>query len=202
MTVKGDGEKMTGETEEGVEFDELFGKHLGRRREAFAFIVGRLLGRTSPFQIIETGCVRAYGDWGAGMSTCLWNWVITKRPESTAISIDNSPTNVALARSLCPKVSVTCEDSIRALSNFGPVPTLALLYLDSFDYYEGQKAQAQLHHAGELAAIWERLPRGCLVAVDDAWADREGKHVLVEDFFRKLGVEPLVGGYTRVWEKP
>lgn len=79
----------------------------------------------------------------------------------------------------------------------------ALLYLDSMDLYGAphEMAQSALHHAGELAACYSRLPSGCLIAVDDC-KEPIGKHTIVKAFFDAAGIKPEFSGYITIWRKP
>ena len=185
-----------------MSFDDAFIEQLGtsRRWRAFSVIVLRLLGLGRPVQIIETGCARKAGNWaGDGQSTVVWDWVIGK-VGGHAMSIDLDPEHCATARSLAPRVEVICGDSIWNLRGAHQVEFADLVYLDAYDVTDDYRSS--LHHMGELAAIYEQLPSGCMIAVDDCISPTRGKHLLVKHFFESIGVKPLVDSYVCVWVKP
>ena len=92
------------------------------------------------------------------------------------------------------------QDSVEALTGFASASTIDLLYLDSYDLTDDYRAA--LHQIGELAAIYERLPSGCLIAVDDCVTGDRGKHVYVAAFFDSIGVLSLISSHVTVWQKP
>lgn len=191
------------------QFEAEFKPHLGhtKRWEAMSFIAKELLNTNRSINILETGCVRKLNNWdGDGQSTLLWDWCVAKT-KGVLQSYDINADNVALARTQCtPSFSgISLGDSIKHLrieQNSGLVSALSLLYLDSFDYSPGRYHLAELHHIGELACVYDKLPSGCLIAVDDCHSDTFGKHVLVKAFFDRINVQPLLKSYITVWRKP
>jgi SAM-dependent methyltransferase len=189
------------------EFQRKFFKHLGGspRWNAFLFIAKQLLEKEGDVWLCETGCARWANNWhGDGQSTQLWDWILEQKG-GTGFSVDIEPRHVEYAKQVAPRVFVTCADSIRYLAEFDnkAASLLDLLFLDSYDYGPDDRyALSELHHAGELAAIYERLKPGCLVAVDDCHTPEEGKQRFVKLFFKKLGVEPIHESYITVWKKP
>lgn len=183
-----------------------FGPRLFHRRDGFHFILWKLLQLNRPVFIVETGTARQEGNWaGDGQSTLIWNWLMQEIGEH-AVSVDIDPKAVEVAHKQCSKVYCVCEDSVTFLKDMpdDSAAKVDLLFLDSFDWGETklQHSLSELHHAGELAAIYSRLRSGCLIAVDDCHAIDQGKHVLVQEFFNRLGVEPMHRGYITVWRKP
>lgn len=189
------------------QFEAEFKPKLGhtKRWEAFSLIAKELLSLESPF-ILETGCLRQPDNWeGDGQSTRVWNWIIEKA-EGLLSSVDIEDRNCAVAEEYCNDkyASVTTMDSIKYLrtEQCHYVDNLNLLYLDSFDYKPGKYHLAELHHIGELACVYDELPSGCLIAVDDCHSDTFGKHVLVKAFFDRLNVQPVLKSYITIWRKP
>jgi predicted O-methyltransferase YrrM len=190
------------------EYKKEFEGHLAhtQRWGAFCTIAALLLEKKKPLLIVETGTARIPGNWGGdGQSTLQWAWMIRK-VGGYLISIDKDIKACKIAESSLgptyPKdpIEVVCADSIRYLASIGREHNIDLLYLDSFDYAPPY-FDSELHHVGELAAIWSRLPSGCLIAVDDCLGDR-GKHVLVDAFFKRAEISPLVRSYITIWKKP
>lgn len=185
-----------------IQWNDKFAPHLYNtaRWDAFNLIAHDLFSRKKPVVIIETGCVRKEDNWaGDGQSTRVLS-DIANSMLGTLISIDKDPDACALATRLCPSARVRCEDSIVGLST-GFVEKCDLLFLDSYDY-QPPYALSELHHAGELAVAYERLPSGCLIAVDDCHGEWVGKHVMVKVFMQRMGIEPEIEGYITVWRKP
>jgi len=55
-----------------------------------------------------------------------------------------------------------------------------------------------MHQVGELGAIWNRLPSGCLVASDDCITETAGKHVGTKVLFNMLSLEPVFKSYITI----
>lgn len=184
------------------EFENEFRPLLGKtpRWKAFEFIAKELLSKERPV-IIETGTLRQPGNWaGDGQSTALWDWIVAKTG-GTAISTDINFYNCEVAAKTCPNVRVNCGDSVAFLRGYLPA-NINLLYLDAFDYAPGAELSSMMHHAAELAAAWDQLPSGCLIAVDDCHSDSNGKHAMVRHILSGIGVQPEVTGYITVWRRP
>jgi hypothetical protein len=187
-------------------FIEKFAHQLGggHRFEPFQFIVTELSELNRPLLIVETGTARERGNWqGDGQSTLIWDWLIGE-VGGQAQSVDFNQDAVEIARSQAPRVTCVWGDSQAFLRGFFEAELIDLLYLDAYDWGDSRQANSlsELHHVGELAAIYERLRSGCLIAVDDCHGIDQGKHVLVQEFFNRIGIEPLRRGYVTVWKKP
>jgi len=188
------------------EFQPKFSAGGYNRWPAFHFIARHLLSLEGAVQIVETGVMRQEGNFGGdGNSTVLWEWILS-RVGGIGFSVDLNLEACQLARRLCPHMTITRSDSIQFLRKLPEtrfVQSLDLLYLDSFDWSPEKHVSSTLHHMGELACVWDVLPSGCLIAVDDCHSETQGKHVLVKNFFRDmLGMEPLVSCHIQVWRKP
>lgn len=179
------------------------------RSKEFRLIAQRLCDLDRPPVIIETGCLRNPNGWeGDGNSTAIWDWFAERGAE--CYSVDISAKHAQIARNICPNVKISCGDSINYLYYELAVSRCNLLYLDSYDYLPGYEALSELHHAGELAVVYERLPSGCLIAIDDCLDNCEnhgkdmkgGKHKLCEYFFERARIEPLFTGFITGWVKP
>jgi hypothetical protein len=184
------------------QFEEKWKPYLGDtvRWTAFSFIAADLLAKPNPV-IVETGTLRQPGNFrGDGQSTRLWDW-IAKKTGGLAISTDIDLDYCRTAARLCPNVRVNQGDSVAFLRGYLPAG-IDLLYLDAFDYSEGQEISSMMHHAAELAAVWDQLPSGCLIAIDDCHSAASGKHALVREILHFINVHPEVTGYINVWRRP
>lgn len=118
--------------------------------------------------IVETGCMRGFQDWGAGMSTYLFAEFIDKFG-GYFHSVDIDPENVAIAEYACQGLPVTMhtEDSLHFLSTYEG--KIDLLYLDSYDM--GNTAQrakeASEHQLKEIELGWEKLNDTAVILLDD-----------------------------------
>lgn len=176
--------------------EKLRGTH---RWLAFKFIADRLLGLDRPVRIIETGSVRDETNWsGDGCSTFLWE-CLCEMTGGYGVSIDSGLTAHQIVGRHCRRMSSRLEDSIEGLMNV-VTESADLLYLDSWDY--AGDGMSELHHVGELAVAYPRLPKGCLIAVDDCHGEYVGKHALVKRFFELIQIRPLFESYITIWEKP
>jgi len=169
------------------------------RWEGFSLIVADQLKRER-VGIIETGTCRKPGDWaGDGQSTRIWDWVLSRKP-GVAVSVDVEMASVETAQKCCTRVHCVCQDSVTFLRGYIPfVPTL--LYLDSRDWGPGAEIASCMQQVAELAAIWERLPVGCLIASDDSHNLQQGKPTLSRQLLKVLGIEPILDSYIVVWRK-
>lgn len=185
-----------------AEFKPLLG--YTSRWEGFSYIVRDQLLRERPV-IVETGTLREIGNWaGDGCSTLLWNWILSHK-DGEGYSIDTDVEAVRLARKHCPKIHVVWSDSVHTLRGIGSdvfKGELTLLYLDSYDYAHGKETNSCMHQVAELAAIWEKLPSGCLIASDDSHGKHSGKPTLTRVLLNALGIKPEIESYIVVWRKP
>lgn len=155
--------------------------------------------------IIETGTAWNPDDWQFhGQSTLVWDWVCQMIPEMSAVSIDIRKEASDHAREKTQRVSFVTGDSVKMLHEMAPgiLVHTRLLYLDSFDWSPELNIESAFHHVCELAAVWPLLPSGCMVAVDDRHSADRGKHFLVQEFMKKLGIEPVFAEYQIAWVKP
>lgn len=160
--------------------------------------------------IVETGCARAADNWrGDGLSTVVWDWAraeFDRRGRKVDVySFDLDLAAVAVARRLAPGVKVEHGDSLVHLSQMAgsvALASCAVLYLDSLDWSGSDACKSAEHAMHELACVWASLPRGCLVMVDDCHNADQGKHVVIERFMKRLGIDPVYRDYQIAWVKP
>lgn len=156
-------------------------------------------------QIIETGTARARGNWqGDGQSTLIWDWLANEIEDAKVLSIDLNPKAVEVAKEQTKNVKFLVGDSIEKLSaqTNKTLSKVGLLYLDSMDFEWGRGQVSAQHHLGELLAVWERLPSGCMIVVDDCHSPYQGKHTAIVAFMSEKQIEPIFSGYQMGWIKP
>lgn len=181
---------------------------VAHRRASFEFICNRLLEKSEPFRIVETGTARAPHNFiGDGCSTIIWdnlNNLFTKN-QSTVISVDVDFESIQKASAAVDNVTFINQDSVtylRQLFMENTADKIDLLYLDSFDYFPGMELQSMAHHLAELTAVYFGLKSGCYIMVDDCHHAHAGKHVMVREFLGMLRVFPVFEGYQTIWQKP
>ncbi len=126
---------------QGNWFERKFRTHCDARYPTFKAALNLWL-QSGGQTIVETGCVRAKDDYGAGNSTVLFAEVVS-RYGGTLWSVDFDPTNVELADQLTSRFAGQCrcvlDDSVVFLRSTLPrqagfAGRIDLLYLDSQDY--------------------------------------------------------------------
>lgn len=183
-----------------AEFKPLLGDTA--RWDGFCYILRDQLSREHPC-ILETGTLRNAGNWhGDGQSTRIWDW-IAKRKKGFVVSVDKDSAACFLAQMECQDSHIVCQDSIALFRGFLPVaPTL--LYLDSIEWGATRETNIScwMNQVGELAAVWDKLPSGCLIASDDSQSPDIGKPVLTRRLFEALAIAPEHDSYIVCWRKP
>jgi len=185
-------------------FDSVFANLLGGRAEGFRTIFTNLVSNP---RIVETGCLRAVGNWsGDGQSTYLFNF-FTRKNGGSVHSIDVNQSSIERARELCPETSFYVGDGAKTiLQLINLYPIIDLLYLDSFDAFRDVSViPAPVHYLVELCAAWPLLRRGSLVAIDDihsaeAPGQEASKGLGVGIFMEAVGAEVLHDNYIKVWK--
>lgn len=175
-----------------------------RRWAGFSYIAKQLSSYGHSPKILEVGCMRVDGSWEAdGQSTRVWDWMC-KGGSALCNSFDLSAEHVALARLHCRNVNAYVGEGIRMISQnpYGVADDLDVLFLDGMDFTGPHAYNAWISHIGMLAAAWPRLKPGCLIVLDDCVDNNEGKHVMIKDFFRRMGNEPLIESYMHIWRMP
>ena len=180
------------------EWYDTLREKLGGRADTFAKMFEYLDQQPDPICIIETGCMRSWGNWaGDGQSTLLFDRYAYHHAGCVVHSVDIDPKATALAKAAAPQVQVHTQDSIAFLKSFAELPPVTdwtdlsvllnsgrvdvfedgsppsltkidLLYLDSFDFTPTLQIESALHHMNELMAIMPALSPQTLVVVDDS----------------------------------
>lgn len=168
-------------------------------RKMFQFL--EAASQNNHIVIVETGTARRLNAWSDGQSTFLWDKFL-RTCTGEIYSIDLDPKASELSQAHTKHVNYLVGDSVEHLNYLSAVSRASLVYLDSYDLDINKPQESALHHLMELTAIYGRLPRGCLIAVDDCPSDTCGKHMLVKKFFDKLKIPPHFKGYQCGWIKP
>jgi hypothetical protein len=206
-------------------FSNSIKPQLAGRAETFQKIFEYMDQFDRPVGIVETGCVRVQGNWGGdGGSTLLFDAYAKAHPGSVVYSVDLSVDAVTVCRSMVsPCVKVHNGDSVAFLKNLADqppadLPTLDLLYLDSYDVDLENPGPSAIHHLKELAAISPSLNPKTLVVLDDSpmtvigVTDNVhfgvigkpkigGKGKYVAEYAEQIGAEPLFTAYQCGWTK-
>jgi hypothetical protein len=205
-------------------FDDVAGPRLAHRAEGFRQIFNYLDRFDRPVGIVETGCVRQQDNWaGDGQSTILFDKYAELHPVSAVYSVDRDPLAVALCRSLVgERVHVHNGESIAYLKSLADLlpcdlPSIDLLYLDSYDVNFDDPLPSAIHHLKELVAIVPALSAETLVVVDDSPPlllgiangvnsfkpirppRIGGKGQLIAEYAAQIGAETLFAAYQCGW---
>lgn len=189
-----------------------------QRQASFQIMIDHLKTIDDPL-IIETGCIRP-GDqpWSTyensfkddGMSTIIFDQFVNDY-SGELHSVDLTPAHVEYAQSMVSdKSTIHCDDSVHFLWEVNKQLAetdqyVDVLYLDSFDWTEGNEAACMAHHIKELACIISRVKSGGLVAVDDNYKENGvnvGKGVYVIEFMESIEAEMIHDGVQCMWRLP
>jgi SAM-dependent methyltransferase len=191
-------------------YDATFAPRLAPRAATFRLFFERLEARQLPFyRILETGCARQPDNWcGDGQSTLLFDAFVNHH-DGKVVSMDLDPNAVELARrATSSKTELRCGHSVALLAEMsrqaGGWCVFDAVYLDSFDFDLENPFPSAFHCVKELLALGA-LPSGLLLMIDDNVATpqgRIGKGMLVEAYFRDVGLPPLRTDYQMIWQIP
>ncbi|MDB5803042.1 MAG: hypothetical protein JWN73_364 [Betaproteobacteria bacterium] len=189
-------------------FAPLLAGRAGGFREIFRRLEARCAARAEPGLIIETGSMRAVGNWaGDGQSTVLWKEFASIH-DCEVHSVDLDPEATRVVREECgDAVQAVTGDSVRYLYDFANSPQarqIDVLYLDSYDFVPENPFPSAFHHIKELIAVRPCLGPGSIVAIDDNFPFSEGgwtgKGYLAMEWFKHLGIPFAHQGHQFVWQ--
>jgi len=163
--------------------------------------------------IVEIGMTRAIGNWfGDGYSTPFLAYLVNKK-EGQLYSNDVEPE----AKSKCEhilkeyglytdRVHLIIEDALSFLNRWGKDfgRTIDLLYLDAWDYGEGDAARiSEENHLKAFKQIESHLSDKALILIDDIHdtVTFKGKGRLVIPYLRGKGYQTLYLGYQCLFSK-
>jgi len=208
------------------DFYESLRSALAHRSQTFARMFEYLDRLDRPVGIIETGCVRAAGNWrGDGGSTVLFDKYAQTHAGSAVHSVDIDAKATELCRSLVSnRVTIHTGDSVKFLEIAAAAAepdsqVLDLLYLDSFDLDKANPLPSALHHLMELTASAPLIRPDTMVVVDDSFLSIQGiagpngqiqvvaeptidgKGRFIAEYARHVGAEMMFQGYQCGWIK-
>ncbi|MDB5803041.1 MAG: hypothetical protein JWN73_363 [Betaproteobacteria bacterium] len=180
-------------------------------RMMFELLEARCRGLSRPALIVETGSLRAVGNWsGDGQSTRLWKEFAAFQP-CEIHTVDLDPGAAPVVRAECgDAVQAHTGDSVAFLYKMAQSPEppqIDLLYLDSYDFDVADPFPSAFHHIKELIAVRPCLGPGSIVAIDDNYPHPDpadgrvtGKGYLAMQWFRDLDIPLLHRGLQFVWQ--
>lgn len=208
------------------QFYEGIRPQLAARAQTFARTFEYLDRFDRPVRIVETGCTREAGNWtGDGGSTLLFDKYAEFHPGTIVFTVDIDPSATALCRALVsPCVKVHTGDSVGFLKHLADNPTaelpsIDLLYLDSFDVNFNDVFPSAFHHMKELVAVSPLIGSETLVVVDDSPSSFTGyigdggqvhlvaplkiggKGKFVAEYAQHIGAEKMFESYQCGWIK-
>jgi len=153
--------------------------------------------------IVETGCLRMDGDWGAGMSTLVFNDIRT-RYKKELYSVDISGNNLKIAEKIVQHAASNFRpphfvesDSILFLGTFDK--KIDLLYLDSLDFDFNNPASSQEHCLKELQAAYDKLSDTAVVLMDDNNLPGGGKPAKAKLWLQEQGWTCVADHHQTLW---
>jgi len=182
-------------------------KRLGMRTQGFELAVSHFdrVAKKGLTNIIETGTARVKDNWeGDGQSTLIWDWLAGEIDGVRVWSIDRSSNGIDVAKKQTTHVTYLHDDSVEALRDM-PLEILThvgLLYLDSLDLQRDTMYLAPLHILEELQAVWDYLPAGCMIMVDDCHSRAIGKHAAIREWLLAQEIQPVLEAHQWAWIKP
>ncbi len=177
---------------------QSFNPHVDRQR-TFARFLDAAKAIPDPV-IVETGCVRAEDDWGAGCSTLLLGYYL-RQHGGHLHSVDLNEKNVVNARTWTTGLPVTVHhadsrDFLRGYSG-----KIDLLYLDSADVDTPGYQQCCLDEA--VLALPKLSPSAAILIDDSPWSSGKwtGKGGLAIPWLMKQGWKISLAGYQVLMTK-
>jgi SAM-dependent methyltransferase len=123
--------------------------------------------------ILETGCGH-YGDCKKFASmTYIFADIINNLKGGSLLTVDINENNLNKCRELTKNFSHIIDyklgDSVDVLQNLNDnyINSLDLIILDSYDLHLFDPNPSAIHHLRELLALYNRLNKNCLIAIDD-----------------------------------
>tara|TARA_R110000751_G_scaffold237113_1_gene338210 strand:- start:4017 stop:4628 length:612 start_codon:yes stop_codon:yes gene_type:complete len=171
------------------------------RFETFSISLKTIYNNNEFPVIVETGCIRALDDYGAGYSTKIFAECI-KEFGGELYSIDTNNEFVDFAKSITdpilPEVNYILGNSIEVLKTFNK--KIDLLYLDSMDCPpEGDASKSQIHNLNEYYSAKDKLTDNCVILIDDVGFDNGGKALITNEILKNENYNCLLKHQQVVW---
>ena len=183
-------------------FDDAFRDKCGARFPTFKIALNLLL-QNGGKNIVETGTIRQFEDYGAGYSTYIFGSFIKMYGGNiTTIDIDGDNMEVcrAVTREFEELINYVVEDSLTALTKI--TEPIDLLYLDSLDTpLEGDATKAQEHNLKEFKIVEHLLHDKSVVLLDDNFFENGGKTRLTKKYLHEKGWKLLFNSQQSLWVK-
>lgn len=186
-----------------TEYFKKYEHYLQGRYPTMQTALNLLVQFTDQPMIVETGCMRGFQDWGAGMSTYLFAEFVTQYG-GYFHSVDIDQNNVDIAKYACQgkTAHIHHDDSLDFLSKWDK-GKIDLLYLDSYDM--GNTAHlarmASHHQLKEIEIAFEKLNDKAIVLLDDTNFIGMGKAGQSRAFLRQAGCVELYNYQQSLWLK-
>jgi predicted O-methyltransferase YrrM len=151
--------------------------------------------------LIETGTLRDASLVDGG-STILFAR-LANATDSQFYSVDNCQSHLDVAAAELKKVGLdarfACIDSVVFLSCFQT--PIHILYLDSYDYAEGNPLPAQIHQLAEIGAAYGKLSDDAVILLDDCNIPGGGKGLLTDRWLTERKWNLLHDKYQKLYSR-
>jgi hypothetical protein len=185
--------------------ESAFYPALGKRAGSIAAMVDHVEAEkvNGLTQIIESGIARG-PLWAIDApATLVWDWVAQNLSGTKILSIDSDQSVIEAMKEKTQDVEYECGDAKTLLLEISTavLSKVALLYLNSGDLRISFGPSIALERLAELQSIWDKLPSGCMVAVDDVFSPYDGAHIAIANFMANQGIQPTFIASQAAWIK-
>jgi hypothetical protein len=154
-----------------------------------------------PINILETGCGHSPTTKTSASMTYIFAKIIKNLKGGSLLTVDLNKDHLNKCKEITKDFSDIIDyrlgDSVEVLRNLNEdfIKSLDLIILDSYDLYLFNPNPSGIHHLQELLALYNRINKNCLIAIDDnflpgTWVDWIWNDGRVERFETK---EKLIG---------
>ena len=164
-------------------------------------IYGHFALLNKPINILETGCGHSQTTKTSASMTYIFAKIIKNLKGGSLLTVDLNEDHLNKCKEITKDFSDIIDyrlgDSVEVLRNLNEdfIKSLDLIILDSYDLYLFNPNPSGIHHLQELLALYNRINKNCLIAIDDnflpgSWVDWTWNDGRVERFETK---EKLIG---------
>jgi hypothetical protein len=154
-----------------------------------------------PINILETGCGHSPTTKTSASMTYVFAKIIKNLKGGSLLTVDLNEDHLNKCKEITKDFSDIIDyrlgDSVEVLRNLNEdfIKSLDLIILDSYDLYLFNPNPSGIHHLQELLALYNRINKNCLIAIDDnflpgSWVNWTWNDGRVERFETK---EKLIG---------